>query len=220
MMGHCSAAALTRMLRASGCSADVLEAVKHFQCQACEETRNEQRPPVTKPPKPASQQKFNYEVSLDAFEIHDAAGHRHTILSMVDMATKYHVAVRVAGVGTPTSKSCADAMNNSWISWAGAPAYVGTDQGVHNKGRLSALLTSQGTQIRVVGLHAPFQLGSGERQGGIFKEIMKKAIQERQLQGADVIAALCSETSKVKNSQMNHMGFTFHNGCWDNNLQM
>jgi len=53
--------------------------------------KNEQRPPVTKPPRPASQQKFNYEVSLDAFEVHDAAGHRHTVLSMVDTATKYHV---------------------------------------------------------------------------------------------------------------------------------
>lgn len=169
--------------------------------------KNEQRPPVTKPPRSASQQKFNYEVSLDAFEVHDAAGHRHTVLSMVGTATKYHVAVRVAGGGAPTSKACADAMNTSWISWAGAPTYVVTDQGVHNKGRLSALLTSQGTQVRVVGLHAPFQLSSGERQGGIFKEIMKKAIQERQLQGAHVIAALCSETAKGEELAGESYGF-------------
>ena len=113
MTGHCSHAAMTRMLKASGSDRDVIQAVKFFQCQVCAETAKEEKPAVTKPPRPAHQQRFNFEVSADVFEIHDAAGARHSILSLVDVATKFHVAGRVSGGGVPSSKNCAQMINTT-----------------------------------------------------------------------------------------------------------
>ena len=208
MTGHCSHAAMTRMLKASGSDRDVIQAVKFFQCQVCAETAKEEKPAVTKPPRPAHQQRFNFEVSADVFEIHDAAGARHSILSLVDVATKFHVAGRVSGGGVPSSKNCAQMINTTRLSWAGAPDYFVCDQGVHNKGRVAHLLSSHGTTIRQTAARAPFQLGVGERHGGLLKEIMKRVIHERQLQGAEDIAALCSEAAKVKNNLLNHAGYT------------
>ena len=54
---------------------------------------------------------FNKEVSIDVFEPHDAMDARHTVLSMVDVATLYQIAVRPGGGGTPSSKLCVEAMN-------------------------------------------------------------------------------------------------------------
>lgn len=99
-------------------------------------------------------------------------------------------------------------INTTWLSWAGAPEYFVCDQGVHNRGKVAHLLEAHGTIIRQTVARAPFQLGVGERHGGLLKEIMKRVIHERQNQGADDIAVLCSEAAKVKNSLLNHAGYT------------
>eukprot|EP00913_Durusdinium_trenchii_P018068 g16978.t1 len=159
-------------------------------------------------PWPAHQMHFNYELSADVFEIHDCEHHRHSVLSLVDLATHFHVAVRVAGGGTPSSKACADALNASWLSWAGAPTYFVADQGVRNKGKVSHLLTTHGTTIRQTGARAPHQLGVGERHGGLLKEIMRRVIHERRIHGAEEISALCSEAARVKNTLLNQHGYS------------
>ena len=124
------------------------------------------------------------------------------------MATHYQVLVRVGNGGMPSSKVCAQALNSSWMSWAGAPKTFTSDQGVHNKGMLASLLTSQGTEIRRTGVRAPHQLGVAERHGGLIKEVLKKAIHDRQLHGSEVISALCSEAARSKNVLLNHAGFS------------
>ncbi len=208
MMGHCSSASLERMLKASMVGKEVVDAVKHFRCQTCEELKKDENPRSVKPTRAPFEQKFNYEVSMDVFEVHDSQGQRHSILSLVDLATHFQAAFRVAGGGTPSSKVCAEAVNAGWLSWAGAPKFVVCDQGVHNKGKMSAMLVSQGTQIRQTGARAPHQLGIGERHGGLLKEVLKKAIHDRQLHGSDTISALCSEACRTKNTLVNHGGYS------------
>ena len=65
-----------------------------------------------------------------------------------------------------------------------------------------------GTTIRQTGARAPHQLGVGERHGGLLKEIMKRAIHERQIKGVEDIAALCSESARVKNLFINQHGYS------------
>ena len=82
------------------------------------------------------------------------------------------------------------------------------DQGVHNKGKVSHLLTIHGTTIRQPGARAPHQLGVGERHGGLLKEIMRRVIHERRIHGAEEISALCSEATRVKNTLLNQHGYS------------
>ena len=151
---------------------------------------------------------FNKEVSIDVFEARDAAGGRHSVLSMVDLATHYQVAARLCAGGTPSSKVCAEAMNLIWFTPFGSPEAVVRDQGVHNSGRVRGLLLAHGVEIRQVGAQAPHQLGTGERHGGLLKAIMKKAMHNRQLSGMDAISALCAEASRTKNVNINLGGFS------------
>ena len=214
MMGHCSTQALVRMLTSAMAGKEVIEAARHFRCQACDEIKPNDQPRVVKPTKENQMMRFNYDISADVFEIHDSQGQRHSILSLLDLATHYHVAVRVCSGGTPSSRSCAEAINTAWMSWAGPPKYFCCDQGVHSSGRVAALLTASGTEIRKTGARAPFQLGTGERHGGLLKETMKKAIHDRQLHGADTIAALCSESCRCKNVLINHGGYSPAQWVW------
>ena len=208
MMGHCSNAALIRMLKSSMAGQDAVDAAKHFRCQGCEEMKRDEAPRVVRPTKPSCEVRFNYEVSVDVCEVHDAAEKRHSILSVVDMATHYHAAFWVAPGGTPSSRACAEAFNLGWLTPFGSPKQLTSDQGVHNSGRFAALLMAHGIEVRKTGARAPYQLGTTERHGGILKEIMKKAIHNRQLEGAETIAALCAECARTKNNLINHGGYS------------
>ena len=208
MMGHCSREALIRMLRASGCDKRVIKAAQFFRCPSCEEIKDREQPRAVKPMRELQRIKFNDELSIDVFELHDAVGGRHSILSMVDLSTHYQLAVRVCSGGTPSSKACAEALNQSWFTPFGAPAFVVTDQGVHNSGKVRGLLLAHGVELRRIGAQAPHQLGIGERHGGILKQIMNKAVHNRQLSGAEAISALCAESARVKNVTINYGGFS------------
>ena len=208
MMGHCSREALIRMLRASGYDKKVIKAAQFFRCPSCDEIRDKEQPRIVKPLRELQRIKFNDEVSIDVFEVHDAVGGRLSVLSMVDVSTHYQLAVRLCAGGTPSSKLCADALNQSWITPFGPPSFVVTDQGVHNSGKVRALLLAHGIEIRRIGAQAPHQLGIGERHGGILKHMMIKAIHNRQLSGAEAISALCAESARVKNVTMNFGGFS------------
>ena len=203
MTGHASNESMMRMLRAAGSSPTVVSACRFFRCQVCLEKK--------KPPQPSSvtsapPYQFNHEVGCDAFEIVDAAGGKHTILSLVDSGTKYHVS-RVAGGGVPGSKVCSDMFSSSWLAPFGPPKFLVCDQGVHNRGQFAALMASMGTQIRMAGARAPWQLGRTERHGGILKHMMKRIIQQHQVQGEDAINLVAQQCAAVKNGSYNHSGY-------------
>ena len=77
----------------------------------------------------------------------------------------------------------------------------------HNRGKVVALLNGHGSIVRHTGVRAPYQLGTGERHGGLLKDILKRAIHERQISGADNIAALVSECARIKNHLCNQNGY-------------
>ena len=205
MTGHSSASNMMQLLRTAGATPAVVEACKHFACESCRKIQPVQRPNITKiPGKPI----FNNEVSLDCLEIKDAFGNRHTVLSAIDLGTLFHQCWWVTGGGVPKSQVCADTFLNGWITPFGPPTSVVCDRGMHNQGRMKDLLRIHGILLRYTGVEAPYQLGRGERQGHIFKEILKAAVEERQIYGTVAIKQLISEACVVKNMRLNHLGFS------------
>ncbi|CAE7237433.1 RE2 [Symbiodinium necroappetens] len=204
MTGHASNESMMRMLRAAGSSPTVVAACRFFRCQVCLEKKN---PPQPSSVTSAPPYQFNYEVGCDAFEVVDATGEKHTILSLVDSGTKYHVASRVSGGGVPGSKVCSDMFSASWLAPFGPPKFLVCDQGVHNRGQFAALMASMGTQLRMVGARAPWQLGRTERHGGILKQMMKRIIQQHQVHGGDAVNLVAQQCAAVKNGSYNHSGY-------------
>ena len=151
---------------------------------------------------------FNYEVSGDCFEVQDSVGNRHTILSLICVGTLYHQAFWVAPGGVPKSQICAEAFLQGWLQPFGAPQIFTCDRGVHNQGRFRDLLRIHGIQLRYAGLEAPFQIGRTERQGGILKDIIKSAVEEQQIIGVQDMKMLVMECAMVKNTRLNHHGFS------------
>ena len=79
---------------------------------------------------------------------------------------------------------------------------------MHNQGRMKDLLRIHGILLRYTGVEGPFQLGRGERQGSLFKEILKSAVEEKQITGTAAMKQLISESCVVKDMRLNHLGFS------------
>ena len=205
MTGHGSSSSMVQLLRTAGATPQVIEACRHFACESCRKIQDVQRPNTTKMP---SRAVFNHEVSLDCLEVKDSSGNRHTILSAVDVGTVYHQCWWVASGGMAKSSVCAEALLNGWIVPFGPPEVIVCDRGMRNQGRLKDLLRVHGIRLRYTGVEAPFQLGRGERQGALFKEIMYVAMEEQQAIGVRDIKTLIAETCVVKNMKINHQGFS------------
>ena len=82
------------------------------------------------------------------------------------------------------------------------------DRGLENRGKLQDLVRAHGILLRYIGVESAHQLGRGERQGGILKDIMKTTILSRQLRGRQNMGFVVTESVCVKNHRINHNGFS------------
>ena len=112
------------------------------------------------------------------------------------------------GKGTPKSQECLDAFMLGWISWAGWPEQVITDRGLHNRGVFAKTLGANGIAIRNTGVEAPEQLAAVERHGGLWKDLAKRTITSRKLEGEAHMRLLAPEVNAVKNESSRHGGFS------------
>ena len=205
MTGHASSSSMKRLLRTAGANPKAIAALDHFRCPVCENTKMPAPTPATRMP---SEYKFNDEIAIDTFIVKDMAGGKRKVMSIVDMGTLFHVAGIVGhGDGPPSSAECANMLTRSWLAWAGAPKSVVMDRGVENRGQLQGLLKGHGVLLRFIGLGSPNQLGRGERQGGLLKELVQSTVVARQLVGSQDMEQAVTECTTVKNHRINHRGF-------------
>ena len=206
MTGHSSPSSMQRLLRTAGGDPQVIRALPDFHCAACAARKKPLSSPATRSP---SDYRFNIELAVDCFEIKDSERKRYTVLSVVCMGTLFHVAKIVSpDGGAPSSRACLNAFSEMWLGWAGPPRSIFLDRGAHNRGVFSETMTSMGIDLRYVGTEAPHQLGRGERQGGILKQILHHVIESRQVSGLTSMSLLIPEATFVKNNRIAHGGFT------------
>ena len=206
MTGHASTSAMQRLLRTAGGDPAVIRALPDFHCAACAAKKKPQPVPSTRLP---SDYRFNIELAVDCFEIKDVEQKRYTIFSVVCMGTLFHAAKIVSPTaGAPSSRACLNALFDLWFGWAGPPQSIVLDRGAHNRGIFAETVTSMGIELRYIGTEAPHQLGRGERQGGILKQILQHVVESRQVAGLARMHILLPEATFVKNNRISHGGFT------------
>ncbi|CAE7536321.1 RE2 [Symbiodinium microadriaticum] len=206
MTGHAPPSAMQRLLRTAGADANAIKALDSFRCATCEAKKVPDRPSPVKMPE---EYRFNKAVSLDVFIAKDTLNKKYKVMSVVDLGTLFHAAVIVGeGGGPPSSGDMAKAMQMIWFSWAGPPESIVLDRGLENRGQLQKLMTAHGVQLRYIGVESPWQLGRGERHGGLLKEVIKSVVTSRQLRGRQNMEFVVTESVGIKNHRVNHNGFS------------
>ena len=110
-------ATLKNILKAGRASPELIEAARLVRCQACEDSA---KPPRDHPVGSHFNFEFNAMLGFDVLEMRDHLGGKYSVMSMVDVATGFHMCEVVKeGGGQPTSEACAKALMTKWIAWAG-----------------------------------------------------------------------------------------------------
>ena len=74
MLGHAPQEVMLHILKGARADPQLTTGVKHFRCDACQETDDAKRAHPVAQPAPYV---FNREVLIDVFEIHDDKGERY-----------------------------------------------------------------------------------------------------------------------------------------------
>ena len=203
--GHVSRAVLVELLKASKAPPEYVTAARSFVCNDCNSTKPNPQSKKVALPRPYI---FNHAVSVDVLDLHDADGKNYAYLSILCLGTKFHVVVCLGQIeGVPTSQACLDAFNTGWVGWAGWPTDVVCDRGLHNRGAFAKQLGAVGISISQIGFESPEQLGSGERHGGLWKDLARRVVTARKLVGESQMTMLSAEVTSIKNEQSRHGGF-------------
>ncbi|CAE7692154.1 GIP [Symbiodinium sp. CCMP2592] len=114
-------------------------------------------------------------MKFDLFYVHDINDKRHTFLSMVDWATTYHVVCRME---SETAEDVEKAFNKMWLGPFGPPTMVSLDLDPKIQSGMSRLCDWHTIRVKDVAAQAHWQAGVTERQGGWFKGIWDRVVQE------------------------------------------
>ena len=203
---HPAPQTLRSILKAGRAPPELIEAARLVRCQACEDSK----------PKPRDHPvgnkflfEFNACMGMDVAEARDHAGNKFSVLSFVDIATGFHVArVVKEGGGMPTSESCATAMMEAWVSWAGWPKQCTMDRGVHNRGEMQKLLAAHGCEVIYAPLETPSAIGKVERAQGIMKAMLRKVVHDTECIGAKDFGIVLQEVLVAKNTMTRSNGYS------------
>ena len=147
---------------------------------------------------------FGQEVGIDIFNLYTVDRSKVVVMSIVDLASGYHVVRRV---DSKKSQSYARLFLDAWSSWAGKPNRLVVDQ---ERGFLKNFveeMEKHGILAHYVAGQAHWQNGSVERQNGWFRSIWEKVVEERSIYQEDVDWALM-EVCHAKNILRRNHGYS------------
>ena len=148
-------------------------------------------------------------LGFDVLEMRDHVGGKYSVMSMVDIATGFHMCEVVKeGGGQPASEACAKALMTKWIAWAGWPRACIMDRGLHNRGAVARVLSSHGCKIEFAPLETPAAIGKVERHGGILKAMVRKVTADTETAGLADFEMLLQERTSTKNNMQRTNGYS------------
>ena len=95
-VGHPSNVDLARHLKLAGAGQGIITGAHRLRCATCQRSK---RPGTRRPARLLRQLDFNQEVVADTMHLYDGSGNKVSALSILDLASGYHVVRRLSGGG-------------------------------------------------------------------------------------------------------------------------
>lgn len=167
-LGHPSNLDLVRHLRLTGASEVAVKGAEKLRCETCCRMK---RPVNQRPAKIVLPMGFNDEIAVDMFYLYDIDGLKHTALSVMDMASGYHVCMRAGCLRTWRRRCDNYGMNGP------EPKRLVCDQEQGFQKDFVDAMELRGVQVKHIPGQAHWQLGSLERQQGWIRSMWDKVVE-------------------------------------------
>ena len=201
-LGHPGNRTLIRALVIANATEEAIEAARTLTCEICARL---QRARPRRPAQLPRARHFGEHVAVDLFVLKDIDDEVFTFLNVVDLATRFQVVTLVA------SKRPDDVLagfENAWSNWAGAPENLQADAGGEFYREFAEFLEAHGSQLHFSGVEAPWQNGTCERHGAVWKIAARHVIMELSVRGISKMRSMTATVNWAKNSRVNASGFS------------
>ena len=118
------------------------------------------------------------------------------------------ISIGACCAGQCSSGAFLKALQDRWFSWAGHPAQIICDRGLHNRGVLQKYMDERNIPVFHTSLESPDGIGRVERHGGLLKGMYRKICREIQIHGRAQVEIALSQACLVKNEQNRVGGFS------------
>ena len=205
-MGHLNIVGMMRMLRRAAARKEVIEACKHFKCQACGDAQHQKHPAPTRY---VADYVFGAKLAVDTFTVHDVVGDAFHFMNILCLGSAFQVCAFLGHArGIPSADACLSAFTRCWASWAGMPTALICDRGKENQGSFARALQQHGVEIDQAALESPWQMGKCERHGAIWKDIFAKVCHDTQIQGNRDVETVSVIINQTKNDLYRQAGYS------------
>ena len=119
-------------------------------------------------------------IALDFLHVKDIRDKTYELLTVMDMATLFHLACRVPRSG---AYEAFEAFRTLWLNWAGPPEQAILDLDPRFLGVFRLKCERLNIDLKYIAAEAHWQLGRKERHNGAYKGCLIKVIDEMQLDG-------------------------------------
>ena len=200
-LGHPSNHDLARHLRLAGAEEHVIQACKHLRCQVCDRAKQSAS---ARPACLPSLLDFNQLVSVDVFTVFDAAQVKHSLLSVIDHATTFHLVGELEG---HSAEAFERKFTQMWGSVFGARGTIAADLETGLQAGLANYAEFHGCRLRPAAGQAHWQQGLIKRHGLWYQAMLRKVIDEKSIDASDLYYALQAVNS-AKNELRRRHGFS------------
>ncbi|CAE7350468.1 RE1 [Symbiodinium sp. CCMP2456] len=169
-LGHPEVNRFVRMLRHSKASEEVIEIAKKLRCSVCEAYK---LPAAARQGAPPREELFiNDLVGVDTVHLRDHQKRAVPALNIVDWHSHFQLVIPMEAENAPAARKA----YRQWVRFFGPPKKVMLDLGSEFKAEFKRQIEADGSETVPGALEAPTQRGLTERAGGVFKDILYKAM--------------------------------------------
>ncbi|CAJ1436718.1 unnamed protein product [Effrenium voratum] len=197
-LGHPSNKDLTRHLRLCGATEEAIKGAQGLRCDTCQRLR---RPGTQRPAKTVLPMDFNDEVAVDLFYLYDQGKVKHSILSVMDLASGYHVCRKIQ---SKLSEDLAESVRQLWLEWAGMPKRMVCDQERGFQKNFVDEMENRGIHVKYIAGQAHWQLGQLERQQGWLRTMWEKVVEHENINFQEAEWALLQVVQAKNNLRRRH----------------
>ena len=206
-MGHPNNREFARLLKAAGTRHDIIQYVlREFECPGCV---SEKRPPSRLPSATPRCFDFNVVIGIDVLFVHGASGRaEHPVLNVTCLGTLYSVFGAIDHKRRSAELTW-KAFVTLWLRVFGAPTCILYDEGNEFVGKaFQDGLEQHGIRPIEINRQAPFELGTVERRGAMFKEAYYRSRELRQPVDFEETEMLIYEVSWAIQTLTNRSGYS------------
>ena len=201
-LGHPERERFLRILHHSRAPEEVIQIAKELRCSVCEAYKLPD--PARRGAPPREQVYVNDLVGIDTIHIRDHRNAAVPAINVIDWHSHFQLVVPMKGETAEHVR----AAYRQWTRFFGPPRKLMIDLGPEYKAQFRKQAERDGAEVVPSPVEAPYQRGLTERAGGIFKNILYKAMQDYRCQGEAEWRELVDVACVTRNRLLMRAGYS------------